>query len=600
MTRLALLIGLFALCGCDQDGDGWAWPGDCNDADPLVHPGATEFCGGIDENCNGLIDDGAIGIFYQDLDGDGQGNPAAPYTVDGCTAPPGLVADARDCDDLDPAVYDGADELCNGVDDDCDGLIDDADPSADPNDMTTWYFDDDGDGFAGDRTEQRCTSVFGQAMAPTDCDDTNPRVFPGAPEVCGDGAVDDCNNPDAAVCGFTGLRTAANATGRFIGTANNVIGGAYLMKDLDGDGIVDLLAGSETASLGRGALWVIRGPLTGGRTLSGGLAGDTGAGLGGAMVDAGDLDGDGLPDLVIAARGTDSLSGALYGVSGAPQSGFPGNAAWVAAGGPGEGAGYALLGPGDTDGDGVNELYIVGQAGDGTASLWHTNGRPPTVLADRLTAPEWTSTFGDAMAATGDVDGDGLPDVAIGDPSVSRIWLAHGGEPDVAEGVLTTGNCGAALAGVGDVDGDGLADLASACPGRTVDVTVPVYGWDGLALSELGNIDINARSSTGGESLAAVADVNGDGLPELAVGLATASLPNLSEGGVAVVLSPIRLGTADDAPITGGAANTDLGRTLVSGDANGDGFDDLLVEAGPARDTVGGTSQLLLFPYQLP
>ncbi|MCO6491481.1 MAG: thrombospondin type 3 repeat-containing protein [Phaeodactylibacter sp.] len=85
----------------DNDGDGFSeCQGDCDDDNPSLSPGSPELCNGIDDNCNGLIDDGL------DVDGDG------------------FLACQGDCDDDNPNVYPGASELCNGVDDNCDGQAD--------------------------------------------------------------------------------------------------------------------------------------------------------------------------------------------------------------------------------------------------------------------------------------------------------------------------------------------------------------------------------------------------------------------------------------------------------------------------------------------
>jgi hypothetical protein len=94
---------------------------DCDDADLRLHPGAPELCNGRDEDCDGVVDEGAPGFdeSYADLDGDGFGDAGAP-TI-GCGVPPGRVADATDCDDADPDRHPGAADLCDGVDQDCSG-----------------------------------------------------------------------------------------------------------------------------------------------------------------------------------------------------------------------------------------------------------------------------------------------------------------------------------------------------------------------------------------------------------------------------------------------------------------------------------------------
>jgi len=110
----------------DLDGDGWFDDLDCNDLDARIHPGAPEFCDGIDTDCDGIIDpNNAVdaAVWFRDLDGDGFGNPED--TVHSC-AHPGypFVAQGGDCDDTMETVHPGAVEVLDGIDNDCDGGID--------------------------------------------------------------------------------------------------------------------------------------------------------------------------------------------------------------------------------------------------------------------------------------------------------------------------------------------------------------------------------------------------------------------------------------------------------------------------------------------
>ncbi|MCB9793467.1 MAG: hypothetical protein H6741_12160 [Alphaproteobacteria bacterium] len=106
----------------DADGDGSPEGEDCDDADPDTHPGATELCDDLDQDCDGAVDEGLDQTWYLDADGDGYG--LAGDTVVACAQPATHAAEAGDCDDSLSSVYPGAEELCNGVDDDCDEVVD--------------------------------------------------------------------------------------------------------------------------------------------------------------------------------------------------------------------------------------------------------------------------------------------------------------------------------------------------------------------------------------------------------------------------------------------------------------------------------------------
>ena len=114
-----------ATVSCDAPEDGVSGGGDCDDADPAVNPGATEVCNGVDDDCDGEIDESTASdasAYYTDADGDGYGDPATEAFA--CDPPTGSVTAGGDCDDADPAVNPDAPEICDAVDNDCDGVID--------------------------------------------------------------------------------------------------------------------------------------------------------------------------------------------------------------------------------------------------------------------------------------------------------------------------------------------------------------------------------------------------------------------------------------------------------------------------------------------
>ena len=179
-------------CDLDEDGVYGAVCGgdDCDDADPAVHPGAYEVCNGIDDDCDGDVDeDDAVDAvtWYADGDLDGYGDPLTSLLD--CDQPPGHVANHDDCDDTDNAVHPGADEYCDGEDDDCDGDVDEDDAV----DVLTWYLDADQDGYGNPGvTDVGCVSPVGYVENADDCDDLDAGQHPGADEYC-NGEDDDCD-----------------------------------------------------------------------------------------------------------------------------------------------------------------------------------------------------------------------------------------------------------------------------------------------------------------------------------------------------------------------------------------------------------------------
>ncbi|MBI4019786.1 MAG: DNRLRE domain-containing protein [Candidatus Aenigmarchaeota archaeon] len=157
----------------DNDADGFAGTAaachlgeDCNDGNAGINPGMAETCNGIDDNCNGLADEwGICGPSCIDNDGDGHGA--------GC--PAGL-----DCNDGNAAIHSGAAEVCNSADDDCDGGIDEDDVCTTPPVryiISTSYYDGATTNFSGLATFSQVTDILLEKVGKGRMEFTAPITF---------------------------------------------------------------------------------------------------------------------------------------------------------------------------------------------------------------------------------------------------------------------------------------------------------------------------------------------------------------------------------------------------------------------------------------
>ena len=332
--------------------------------------------------------------------------------------------------------------------------------------------------------------------------------------------------------------------------------------DVDADGVPDLLAGRNGAAL---VLSGSDGHVA--ATLPGLASGDT------AVAGAGDVDGDGHADLLVGSPFA-SPGGKTYAGSARLHSGADGSVlrSWDG------GSVYDLLGRvvaglGDTDGDGVGDLAIrVEKLGSDPESVLLVSGATGAVLREFL-APVVLQDFGAHLAGAGDVDGDGLNDVLIG--ADERAWAYSG-----ASGALLHqlgGNLGddVSVAAAGDVDADGHADLLLGAPhadagGSQLGRVLVHSGADGGLL-----MTRNGKAMDGlfGHAVSGGGDHDGDGRLDVAVGA-----PLHAPGGRVFVLDAL-----DGSPVAHLAAGFEgdgLGDQLVRpGDMDGDGRDELAASA---------------------
>ncbi len=418
--------------------------------------------------------------------------------------------------------------------------------------------------------------------------------------------------PPGAEPRYQRLDEPAGADDAELGAAVAIVG------DVDGDGLDDVVVGAPGTDEGRGRAYLylgapggVRGPVL----VIDDPHGRAGDAFGATIVGAGDVDGDGFADVAIGAPTADGTAageldrGKVLVLRGGP-TGLAGTDAWLLLAGeprPFDGFGTALS-AGDLDGDGFGDI-VVGAAGidrsdadlgvDRGAVYVYAGGRdgPSRGPSVRLEAPSPVDhdRFGWAVSASGDLDGDGLHDLAVGAPSRDDAALDGGLVyifPGARGGVATVPRhtvggqqaealrrLGTAVAIVGDVDGDGLDDLAIGTSGDRGGVAVIFRGGregpdarplavlrDGSAIAP-DDHEATARYTSFGDSVAGAGDVDGDGRADVVVGAASAPLGNdaLAVRGGAVLVFRTIAAALPAAPlrIDGPDEEAQLGRTVA-------------------------------------
>ncbi len=333
-------------------------------------------------------------------------------------------------------------------------------------------------------------------------------------------------------------------------------------------------------------------------TFHGDSAGDE---FGWSVSGAGDLNGDGRADLVVGSRFDDNngdRSGSariLSGLDGSVLYSFDGESFF-------DELGFSVSGAGDVNGDGLDDL-IVGVHGDdnngsGSGSARVLSGIDGSTLYT-FNGDSGGDRFGGSVSGAGDVNGDGHADLIVGALG-DRNNGSFSGSARVLSGldgsILYTfdgdsagDNFGGSVGGAGDVNGDGVADLIVGAIGDSNNG--PQSGsarvLSGIDGSTLYTFNGDSAGDLFGGSVSGAGDVNGDGHADLIVG-ATRDDNNGTDSGSARVLSGIDgsiLYTFD-----GDGANSFFGGAVSgAGDVNGDGRADLILGA-PVDDNNGTLS----------
>lgn len=562
----------------DADGDGYGDPAtgedtcspaassvadatDCDDADPLVNPGAPEECDLDDDNCDGRADVGVVSDWYTDIDGDGYGDPATATPT--CDPEPGRVRDGGDCLPDEASAHPGAAEVCeDGVDQDCSGV-----------DLSCGY----------DGNYDLSVDADALLYAPNPNSDLGRKFAVG--DTDGDGAEDllvaalseDRYAGGGYVLageGWSGTMSIAEPGVRIAGSPDTTYGAGRSvgLGDMDGDGLAD--AGFGAPYRDAPGLFAAFGPFDTDRVLTPDpdvfLQGPANQYCGHGS-DLGDLDGDGSADGVVGCyMGGSTGGGAVYVAYGPFSAGdhvvLENDAdVLIDATSRSSYAGRWVAARGDHDGDGVADLLIsapyMSVGGLPVGGVYVVFGPPSAAMsmadADVLIAGDQSGAATGEGIAQGDVDGDGRDDVVVcapgdatGGSTAGAVYVLSSpaaGTTDVsAADIAVFGDTAGGAVGFGvathDADGDGLGDLlfgaygyarGGASSGAAFFFSGPAAGAYTVADAQASFFGMTPGGMVG--LGVAMADTDADGFSEIFLGAPADSTGGAAAGAVYVI-----------------------------------------------------------------
>lgn len=409
---------------------------------------------------------------------------------------------------------------------------------------------------------------------------------------------------------------------------NSVVAG---IGDFNGDGIEDYAIGQSGGMINSttsGNAYIVSGQSSSNYVTFMGTA-TSGAAIGSSISGIGDIDNDGYADVVIGAPGANGGNGATYVAMGgaspwagslSPTTSSPNNI--ILTGNTLSGMGTSVKGIGDFNGDGFNDIAVGSPgAGGGLGNVVIHYGRADfgiTPHVDTINGITGETGFGSEIISLGDINGDGLSDLMVGDGALNARIILGGGAGETSANLNGGGYEFNGAGGIGDFNGDGYDDFVVSMADSQQSKLYVVYGKDGGApvlnfdyLKDPNNafemIYNGATNNDGMLEISGIGDINGDGRSDFAIGVpdlngaangnggailvygrdATGSTTNISTRSEAISNGESMVGTAASDTISirninDGSVSSGSGNDIIN--ISGNGFRS--IDGGNGLDSV--------------
>ena len=328
------------------------------------------------------------------------------------------------------------------------------------------------------------------------------------------------------------------------------------------------------------------------------ITGPPGISFGEAIASAGDVNGDGYNDILIAAPDYNAHTGRVYiyfggsTISNTPNVIFTGEAV-------NNYFGLSVSSAGDVNGDGYADIIIGAYnnaSGTGKAYIYF-GGTSMNNVADVILAGENTNNyFGGSVSQAGDVNGDGYADVIVGATGYTsftgRAYIYYGGTNmnNIADVIMTGSAVNeyfGTVSNAGDVNGDGYADVIVGGQGYLNSTGRAYVFYGGSSMNNIPDVLMTGESINNlfGLTISSAGDFNGDGFSDILIG---AQGYNNSTGRAYLYFGGTSMDNISDLTFTGEAANNSFGYSLsLAGDVNGDGYSDIIISTPSNNSNTG-------------